>query len=173
MKFNMESMLDSCMEQMSESDKREKIYRHPVTGIYNRNAFTEAQNHYVTKIALVDMDSLKYINDNQGHMMGDGCICKVGTALQKIFGRDNVFHLSGDEFAVMYEGPRYRFKQHLTTIESITNVGVSAGFGNTLKEADLALNVDKQVRLEAGLRSPSGQRPPWYEKEFKQGDTHV
>lgn len=164
--FNIDDMLDGCMTDMTEQQKRDMIYRHPVSGIYNRNAFIEAQSNYVTNVALVDMDSLKFINDNQSHAMGDGCICQVGSALQQIFGRDAVYHLSGDEFAILFDGPRYQFRRMLKAMELITCIGVSAGFGKTLKEADLALNDDKERRLKLGERAGIGETPWWYDKVF-------
>lgn len=160
--MDIEQVLDSSMAEMSEEQKRDKIYRHPVSGLYNRNAFIAAQANYATKVALVDMDSLKYVNDNESHDIGDGCICRVGTALRQVFGRNAVYHLSGDEFAVLYEGAEYEFKAEMNLVRKRTPIGMSAGFGNTLKEADLALNVDKARRLKSGERVESGKRPPWF-----------
>ena len=79
-----------------------------------------------------------------------------------MFGRNAVYHLSGDEFAVLYEGDEYEFKAEMNLVRKRTPIGMSAGFGNTLKEADLALNVDKARRLKTGERVESGKRPPWF-----------
>lgn len=160
--MDIERVLDESMAEMTDQQKKDKIYRHPVSGLYNRNAFMVAQANYTTKVALVDMDSLKYINDNESHETGDGCICRVGTALQQVFGRNAVYHLSGDEFAVLYDGTEHQFKADMNSVRKRTPIGMSAGFGNTLKEADLALNVDKARRLESGERVEPGKRPPWF-----------
>lgn len=80
-----------------------------LTEIYTRRAFYSKMNEifkkkdqigYATMI-MVDMDNLKFINDNFGHLNGDSAIQAIAKVLSacsapnKIVGR-----LSGDEFAV-------------------------------------------------------------------------
>lgn len=164
---NIDQLLDQDYEELTEQQKKDLIFRHPVTGLYNRAAFTNVRSHYATPVAMIDMDSLKYINDTVGHHMGDGCICRLGQALADVFGSDHTFHLSGDEFAVLFDGQLYEFKQLMKVVEDKCSVGFSYGFSTgDLKVADLNMLKHKQIRQEQGLRVDRGERPSWFEKVF-------
>ena len=79
-----------------------------MTGMLNRRGYME-QAPAVLKEAMkkkktfvlvsMDMDHMKMINDEYGHLMGDEAICRMGNALEvlKQYGITPV-HISGDEF---------------------------------------------------------------------------
>jgi GGDEF domain-containing protein len=125
-------------------------------GCLNRNAFDARDSEYV---ALIDVDSLKWVNDNLGHAAGDDLLRAVANALQEVFGSDDVYRLSGDEFAV-------RSDARLALVSGLRDldVPVSAGIGATLDEADDALQCSKEQRLLTGQRAPRGERPEWVYK---------
>ena len=88
-----------------------------MTGIYNRRGFyqrltdflrcSNGVGAYLFMIS-VDMDRLKYINDNFGHAEGDFAITTVSNAIMKIVGEDAICaRFGGDEFtcAMFAEDP--------------------------------------------------------------------
>ncbi len=92
-----------------------------LTGIANRRqfmqlAFSEHKRsrslHHKLTIVMIDIDHLKYINDTQGHAVGDQALilftrtCRSHIREIDVFGR-----LGGDEFAILLpeeDGPRTR-----------------------------------------------------------------
>lgn len=90
----------TALEDMSIHD--------PLTGLYNRRGynqlapvmFQEAQRDgKCFAVISCDMDGMKFINDEYGHMAGDTAIRRMGTAL-RVLEDDNMtcVHISGDEF---------------------------------------------------------------------------
>lgn len=92
------------IEKMSLSD--------PMTGIYNRRGFFQRTFEIIHNrenagkylyLFMIDMDGLKYINDNFGHTEGDFVITALGHALAKMQGGESVCaRIGGDEFICAY-----------------------------------------------------------------------
>lgn len=146
--------LKAAYDAMSEDEKFEALFKDPLTDVFNRRAFDLTESDYV---AIIDLDSLKWINDNIGHRSGDTLLVAVALGLENT-GYD-VYRLSGDEFAV-------RGDNFTTLWDSIKAVQdkldtISMGIGPNLEFADLQLREDKSKREESGLRSPRGVCPPW------------
>lgn len=93
----------------------ENIYnKDALTGIFNRHGLENLGRSMVDDalkkniplfLAILDMDGMKYINDNFGHTEGDFAIIKLSDALKNSF--DQSFLLSrsgGDEFVVVGKG---------------------------------------------------------------------
>lgn len=104
--------INSEVEMMSLHDS--------MTGIYNRRGFfrvvnqltqkTENQGKYIYMI-MVDMDGLKYINDNFGHAEGDFAIVTLAKTLARM-GKEKYIcaRVGGDEFICSYvDDEEYRF----------------------------------------------------------------
>jgi len=79
-----------------------------LTGLYNRAYFQEEllrlskSREYPITILSIDVDGLKPINDNLGHIMGDTLLKACGEVLRKsIRSSDLVARLGGDEFAIV------------------------------------------------------------------------
>jgi len=79
-----------------------------MTGMLNRRGYmkkapveleTAKQKGKVFALLSADMDHMKDINDQYGHLMGDEAICRMGRALKGLscYGITPV-HISGDEF---------------------------------------------------------------------------
>ena len=83
-----------------------------LTGVYNRSMGIKAleiamqnRNHVVSSAAFVDVDSLKYVNDNFGHNEGDYVIKAISGALStSVRDSDTVSRFGGDEFLVVFSG---------------------------------------------------------------------
>lgn len=79
-----------------------------MTGLLNRRGYMERapeimaraqkEGKYFTLLS-ADMDHMKVINDQYGHLMGDEAICRMGRALEQIQKMNlTPVHISGDEF---------------------------------------------------------------------------
>lgn len=92
----------------------EKAYTDYLTGVYNRNYIepitTEWLKHASTKnesIACIvfDLDNLKSINDEYGHLFGDEIIKQVSKAASAIIREDDLIgRFGGDEFVIILKG---------------------------------------------------------------------
>lgn len=85
--------------------------RDPLTGLLNRRGFLEAFNHvthtqlpnrYVV-LAVLDVDGFKRINDEFGHLAGDGALQKVARAVKrpKLLTQAYSARFGGDEFVLL------------------------------------------------------------------------
>jgi diguanylate cyclase (GGDEF)-like protein len=83
-----------------------------LTGIPNRRCFDEAllvewrrnaRAASAISLAMIDVDSFKQFNDHYGHLMGDDCLRKVASALQRTLRRpgDLLARYGGEEFVAI------------------------------------------------------------------------
>ncbi len=90
---------------------RELYQQDPLTGIYNRRGFEKQlrmlysqkthKEKYVS-IVSVDMDGLKFINDEYGHAEGDDALCRLARVLERvILPGEMCARVGGDEFSVI------------------------------------------------------------------------
>ncbi|MCH5266023.1 MAG: GGDEF domain-containing protein [Lachnospiraceae bacterium] len=93
----------------------ENMYdRDALTGLYNRRGletyggqiFREAKEKQATVfLAIIDLDGMKQINDNHGHVEGDFALKTVCAAIRESCTGDSIHVRSGgDEFVVVAEG---------------------------------------------------------------------
>ncbi len=83
----------------------------PLTGLYNRRFFQEClvrelnrSTRYASHLALLmlDLRSLKTVNDTYGHPTGDEVLRRVGRAcVETVRGSDIPCRIGGDEFAIL------------------------------------------------------------------------
>jgi len=151
--MNRDDMLRFILDA-PDTDLVDMIFIDPISGIQNRNAFNRITPDAV---AIIDMDSLKWINDNLGHMAGDQQLRILGRVLQRAFG-DDAYHLSGDEFAVVGNSGEY-LRDRLEGLQHNMNF-FSFGTGPNLNIADKNMQLDKKMRENDGTRAPRGEAPP-------------
>lgn len=158
----MRANLLNKMRNMSEEELYNSLYSDHLTGLLNRRAFESNTSKYV---ALVDLDSLKYINDTLGHAHGDAQLCAMGYKLADVFGNDHVYRLGGDEFVVR----NCSIQNIINRLERLRQIftGFSYGIGESLDEADEQLNLEKSKREAEGVRAPRGTIPPWAKQTEK------
>jgi diguanylate cyclase (GGDEF)-like protein len=81
-----------------------------LTGVGNHRAYKEAFRRQISRasrsnemlaLALIDIDEMKSINDQHGHMHGDRVLQKFGVLLQALPVESQAFRLGGDEFGVL------------------------------------------------------------------------
>lgn len=141
-----------------EPELYRELYTDPLTGVLNRRAF-EVLGLNRPFVAIVDADSLKWINDNLGHRAGDVHLCKVAAVLVGVFGLESVHRLAGDEFVVQSDDAA-RLGRALDACR-LALPCISFGMGDSLEQADSHLRQDKADRERAGLRAARGERPFW------------
>ncbi len=93
---------------------RELADRDPLTGLFNRRRmefeFAEERDRRVraggaSSLVVLDLDSLKQINDTLGHAAGDEALVRLARTLRDRTRRtDTVARIGGDEFAVLLAG---------------------------------------------------------------------
>lgn len=153
--------------------------RDEMTGFYNRRGLyisieklvadsTEGKKLYVY---VVDMDGLKYINDNFGHSEGDEGIKNVARALQAIADiRDICVRAGGDEFYLIGKGSCteedirrgcQRFKDNLSALnetagkpyEISASIGCAFSENITVEEVGLLLQRADEEMYENKVKS--------------------
>ncbi len=93
---------------------RELADRDPLTGLFNRRRmefeFVEERDRRLraggtSSLVVLDLDSLKRINDTLGHAAGDEALVRLARTLRDRTRRtDTVARIGGDEFAVLLAG---------------------------------------------------------------------
>ena len=158
--------------QMTEAEKTRALLVDELTGLGSRRAWDERKRMPVQ--AMLDVEGLKWINDNVGWAAGDELLQVVAAAI----GDEGVsgYRLGGDEFA--FEGEdeaavataigRIRGRLRVASIEAIGRDGsprrlqgplVHAGIGRSLEQAASALRAAKQAGVAVGERAARGTRP--------------
>lgn len=87
---------------------RAVAYRDKLTGLASRRAL-ESELPYLKKrysVAMLDVDHFKKFNDSHGHDAGDDVLRLVGSKLQSVCKKAQVFRYGGEEFTVIYKGTR-------------------------------------------------------------------
>ncbi len=158
---------------LHEEELQYKCTHDPLTGLYNRAYFDAeiarvAQNRqYPVSIVVADVDGLKYINDNFGHLEGDRIIKQAAQALQQAFrGYDVVARIGGDEFAAVLQNTDddavqeaikriLQFQEDINKENSTYTLSISLGsatakrrsqLNETLKQADSRMYDNKFLR---------------------------
>lgn len=82
-----------------------------MTGMWNHAAYEEMQDEFenlseVGSVGIIfaDINGLKSINDNRGHVYGDNYIIRFSEILLQHFEAEECYHISGDEFVVVLRG---------------------------------------------------------------------
>jgi GGDEF domain-containing protein len=172
------------VSDMTPDEMRRALLVDELTGLGNRRAYVESIKKPYQ--ASVDIDSLKWVNDNMGHESGDQLLALFGQALADE--TQDGYHLSGDEFAAQFDNEQEgrdlleRVRERLKgVIIEITHddgsttrkngVEFSYGIDKTLRSADTKLLEDKARREAAGLRAGRGREPAGVSKTPAQGQS--
>jgi diguanylate cyclase (GGDEF)-like protein len=104
----------SMHNAMLYEQARELAHRDQLTGLHNRRFFDTALQEAIARDArtgrplallVLDLDGLKAINDDGGHLAGDGALRAAAAALTgSVRSGDLPCRLGGDEFAVILPG---------------------------------------------------------------------
>ncbi len=114
-KGDVEYVICSAVDNTGIQKKNEELFRQnkydPLTGLYNRQYFeiqkkklADTERGSIT-IFCFDVDGLKEINDNCGHLQGDELLRAAAEFLRDCFREDDLlFRVGGDEFCVLLLG---------------------------------------------------------------------
>ncbi len=164
-----------------------------LTDTGNRFALSEKKKEYLAKkssfyIILLDIDNLKFINDNYGHKYGDAIIKMLAYNLRASFNQDvdkDIFRIGGDEFVLIYHSEKNdRLEKQLEIFariyekasigseesKKVSDFGVSYGFsyfnGGSEAEFEKALHIADQNMYEKKSNKKNRHRR-------RAGDRHV
>ena len=107
---------DITDQKILEEQLRHEAFHDSLTGLANRALFAEHLDQAVRRrgrigaglaVLFIDLDSFKAVNDLHGHALGDDVLKRAAQRLQATLrDADAIARLSGDEFAVLFEGVR-------------------------------------------------------------------
>lgn len=85
--------------------KVKKLYSSVVEGVYNKQYYMDNLcNKPVKAMAIIDLDHLKTINDNYGHLAGDAAIEKMALVfVDNVGSLASIFRFGGDEFVILFQ----------------------------------------------------------------------
>jgi GGDEF domain-containing protein len=154
-----------------------------LTGLRNKRAFDLDKR--LKHLVAIDLDALKWINDNLGHHVGDAMLITFGDAM-RASGLDasGLYHVSGDEYWMQHDNPGVLAKA-IDAIEKYLDthplevtykgatipyrLGASYGIGNTLRTAEAELRAAKTQRESGGERAERGAIPSQISKGLAAG----
>lgn len=94
-----------------------------LTGVKNKHAYVSLEvtlDNEISSgedvefaIAVCDINGLKQINDEQGHLAGDEYIREACRIICEIFDHSPVFRYGGDEFVIVLRGADYKLRHEL------------------------------------------------------------
>ncbi|MBO4866313.1 MAG: GGDEF domain-containing protein [Ruminococcus sp.] len=139
--------------------------RDPMTGIYNRRGFymrmAELTESGIMNFALfsIDLDKLKYINDNFGHYAGDKAIIAASKIISSMAGNSAVCaRFGGDEFIVVIPviDGICPAKKYIKSIEEETekfNATDKEPFRLSLSIGDACLKVTDKENIDLAMKA--------------------
>lgn len=145
----------------------ELAFTDTLTGIGNNAAYSrdvmEIKEQIANKtayfsMAIIDVNNLKYINDNYGHDKGNVLIISTAETAVSVFGQDKVYRIGGDEFAVL-----------LRNVDSETAKLLAERFLLLLKEIKCGLLVSAAI----GTASYDSAVDDSFDKVFKRADEEM
>ncbi|MHB1153990.1 MAG: GGDEF domain-containing protein [Eubacteriales bacterium] len=138
-----------------------------LTGAYNRHGFdiilneewNRCKKHFIPlTLMMVDIDSLKKINDNYGHQAGDHCIVQVSNILASCIGMNSMntcqssgtlARFGGDEFIILLTDID---KEHITEIAEQIRKEVEQQSINIIINSDSSSSLSlKHITVSLGI----------------------
>ena len=146
-----------------------------MTGLYNRFALQRFRNDYIVDkeyaVAMIDMDGLKRINDEFGHLSGNHALCVIADVLQNAVEKNDLLvRYGGDEFMLLshHIQPEYweAFRPMVDRIldEQIKRqqirypIGVSIGYAMSTKANPLSMDECCEAADKAMYRDKSRRK---------------
>ena len=140
-----------------------------LTGLMNRQSYYNDINTRgnISAVLSIDMNNLKYLNDNYGHDAGDRALATIaGVFVKEAKYHATIYRVGGDEFSIFY----YDLKEDevLERInsmkEELAKTSYTCAFGYAMKEdnlstkdiiniADMRMYKDKKKMKEESLNA--------------------
>lgn len=165
-------------------------YRDSLTGVKNKTAYLETERLMEEKMRLgrpefalvvLDINSLKWVNDNCGHDFGDLLIVTASRLICRTFQHSPVYRIGGDEFVVFLEKEdlahaaellkklEEEIREYNAAAQPDSRLSIARGiavyddkndivFANVFKRADEAMYKNKAaMKRTAGQKTAGGQ----------------
>ena len=124
-----------------------------LTGLNNRYSMVRKIRDLTGKnktcgIVNLDLNGLKFVNDNEGHEAGDRLLIRASEVLREVFNDEDIYRTGGDEFLVIIEGiSEESFDSNVEKLHEVLNKcnDVSFAFGNCWSNDSSKL--DEMLRL--------------------------
>lgn len=142
---------NELQKRLLTEELTKKSYHDPLTGLRNRLAYDEALEwlrgkELPTGIAFLDLNGLKWVNDNLGYDMGNKAIQKVCAILKEHIEQKYIYRINGDEFVIIWPDVDYKvftsaakdLESALSAEKNIASLGFVWG-----KEEDTGIAVRK------------------------------
>ena len=125
----------------------------PLTDLYDRRAYYEDVARYkgiINGVIQIDMNELKYVNDNFGHNEGDNALYTLAKIFQESIDLSSmcVYRISGDEFVIlMFKGKEEEIDSTVERMrEKISKTNYTAAIGSCL------INKEQGIGFEEALK---------------------
>lgn len=140
-----------------------------LTGLFNRQAYysaTEGGYKDITAVISIDMNGLKAINDNEGHVAGDEALLRLSLCFKRaVKPKQLVYRIGGDEFVILCrktsEEELQRVIKNIRNYVAATKYSCSIGYSliasgksieDMIKESDEMMYLDKaKFYSESGI----------------------
>lgn len=156
--FNTFNFINNMIQNEKESEILKKLaYKDVLTNMGNRAAFEKyidglrrSNSKKSFKLAMMDINNLKYINDNYGHKVGDeairACAEVIDTYLKP---HGDCFRLGGDEFACVifdldaevYKGLVNKMREELNATKSDHEYILDIAIGSDTFDYNKGINI--------------------------------
>ena len=149
-----------------------QAYTDSLTGVGNSTAYhdkikeiNEQINEGTADFTVVvfDVNSLKELNDNNGHECGDNYIKATAKAIAEVFGIANTYRIGGDEFAIVYDN---RSEEKLDDLLEKVSANI-----RKFNQSDKGFDVD--LYISYGYSSFEKNKDQLYRQVFARADQNM
>ncbi|GHU34267.1 hypothetical protein AGMMS50256_27650 [Betaproteobacteria bacterium] len=165
------ALLASLLVYQQLDDANKKAHTDPLTGLYNRSLLESRTTRILSvrreggtmhAFIIIDFDLFKQVNDNYGHLRGDGALRALANTLHRRFrSTDVIARIGGDEFAV--------FCTSISDVEQIS--GILSRLMDDWRGTDLAAEGGTRFRATLSIGVSIAPRDGTdYEELFNKAD---
>ena len=144
-----------------------------LTGVYNRNEMNNRVEDLADDpegkplgVVFADLNGLKYLNDNEGHIVGDLLLKNGAMMLQNVFIGSDVFRAGGDEFVVLVNDvSREKFSSLISELGRLVELkenGISFAYGSYYLEDSRNI----RLALQEADKDTYNNKQQFYNKEL-------
>lgn len=145
---------DITQQRINQKNLTEMAYRDALTGLYNRRyCISEMecllQAHTPFSLVMIDINDLKYVNDEYSHEEGDRYILYVTSMMQQcVRDSDVVCRLGGDEFVLILKNcPSHVTQQKMRTLFRAVRLGSSPQYPMSISYGTIYVDRDNTRTL--------------------------
>lgn len=163
-------ILQSSIQKLDELHMTDQM-----TGLYNRFGLQRFREDYTSDheftVVIMDMDGLKKVNDEFGHLAGNHALCIIASVLKAVTEEDELLvRYGGDEFLLLsrniqpehWQGLRERIDRILADKVSRRQIryqlGVSIGYAISTKENPLTAEACCEMADQAMYQDKSNRK---------------